>query len=160
MNAAAAAARDVPAAWRSWFVRTLAATLAALGLSIAVATLLSETGEVVILRAVPEDGHIHLARLWIVDADAGEWISTADPSATRWIDWLRSHDAVELERDGRITCRHPRFVDDGATVAALDRQLDEKYRLPSYCSTWIKRLTGARDDPARRVWIRLDPCTQ
>ena len=119
---------------------------------------LIESGEVVVLRAAPEDGHGFLARLWVVDYDERPWISTTDPSKTDWIPWLRAHSRIELERRGLASCRRVRFSTERETSRQLNTLLHAKYRIPSYGSEFLKVVGRAKRDADQRIWIRLEPC--
>ena len=119
---------------------------------------LVESGEVVVLRAAPEDGHRVLARLWVVDYQEDPWIGTTDPSKTDWVPWMRAHPRIDLERNGRSSCRQARFDEHRETSRRLDALLTEKYRFPSYGSKFLQLVGGAKRDVGERVWIRLGPC--
>ena len=119
---------------------------------------LIESGEVVVLRAAPEDGHGFLARLWVVDYDERPWISTTDPSKTDWVPWLRGHETVEVERGGIASCRRPVFTDKNELRSELNTLLNAKYRIPMYGSHFLRLIGGAESNEDLRIWIRLDPC--
>ncbi len=136
----------------------LGAALALAALPFVVAYALIETGEVVVLRTPESDGGELLARLWVVDHDGNPWISTIDPTKTRWVARLEDDPRILLVRDGERSCRDVRFNRDPTLTKTLNAALREKYRLPWMGSAFLRRVAGAQDDPARRVWIRLLPC--
>jgi hypothetical protein len=120
---------------------------------------LIESGEVVAIRAAPEDGGRFLARLWVVDHDGDPWIGTTDPSKTDWVPWLRAHSRLDLERSGRHGCREVRFnASPNAVSQKLNVILSAKYRIPSYGSWFLRLIGGALRDEDQRTWIRLEPC--
>jgi hypothetical protein len=140
--------------------RLLMAGIGLVALPVVGSYLLIESGEVVVLRTAPRDGHRFLARLWVVDHGGAPWISTTDPSKTDWVPWLREHPRVELERRGTPSCRRAAFDAEREIVPQLNAALDAKYRVASYGSSFLKLVAGAERDDDQRVWIRLEPCLE
>ena len=138
--------------------KILAVSIAAFALAIAAAYALIESGEVLVLRAAPDDGHEFLARLWVLDYNERPWISTTDPSKTDWVPWLRANRTVEVERGGLTSCRHAVFNDQLQLTGRLNVLLNAKYRIPSYGSRLLRFIGRAESNEDLRVWIRLEPC--
>lgn len=127
-------------------------------LSLAAAYALIESGEVVVLRAAPEDGHAFLARLWVLDHNELPWISTTDPTKTDWVPWIRAHETVEIERGGFSSCGRAVFGHQPDLRDRLNVLLKEKYRIQTYGSQFLRLVGRAESDEELRVWIRLDSC--
>lgn len=140
-----------------------------LGLAIGVVVLtfggafaLIESGEVIVLRAMPDEGHEFIARLWIVDHDGYPWIGKADPSKARWVKRLRSNSRVEVTRGGVTQCYRAILSGEPATRRDVYALFQSKYRIPLYGSRLLGLLLGSNPDPAEAeregVLFRLERC--
>ena len=123
---------------------------------------LIESGEVIVLRDLPEDGGGLIARLWVVDFEGDAWIGKADPSQARWVARLTAAPRVEFTRAGVSDCRSAEPARDPATRQAVYALFQSKYRIPLYGSRLIGTLFGSNPDPAEAersgVLFRLDAC--
>jgi hypothetical protein len=140
-----------------------------LGLAIGAALLvfggafaLIESGEVIVLRSLPEDGHAFIARLWVVDHDGAPWVGKADPSKAKWVARLQSNPRVELARGDVTDCREAIPLEDPETRRDIYSLFQSKYRIPLYGSRLLGLLFGASSDPAEAersgVLFRLRSC--
>jgi hypothetical protein len=123
---------------------------------------LIESGEVIALRAMPDEGHDFIARLWIVDHQGHSWIGKADPSKARWVARLRSNSRVEVTRNDLTECHRAVLVEDLEIRRDVYALFQSKYEIPLYGSRLIGFLFGSTPDPAEAersgVLFRLDPC--
>jgi len=142
--------------------KILALLLGAFVLLVAGSFALIESGEVVVLRGVPDDGHEFIARLWVVDLEGSAWIAKADPHRGRWDDRLRENPRIELTRGGAKDCREAIPGTDPEVRRALWERYQAKYRVPLYGSRMLGLLMGGGADMAEAersgVVFRLDPC--
>jgi hypothetical protein len=115
-----------------------------------VMTLLSESGEVVVLRTLDASGEPFETRLWIVDHDGAEWLR-AGQAESGWFQRLSTNPDVVLERGGRERSFRAVPVPDDATRNRITALMNEKYGLPD-------ALIGSTlRDNAATVPVRLDP---
>jgi hypothetical protein len=132
--------------------------------ALAAAFALIESGEVIVLRAMPDEGHDFIARLWIVDHDGAPWIGKADPSKARWVRRLRSNPRVELTRGDVSECRRAVLEEDPVTRREVYSLFQSKYHIPLYGSRFLGLLFGSNPDPSEAeregVLFRLDPCAR
>jgi hypothetical protein len=133
-------------------------------LTLAAAFALIESGEVIVLRAMPDEGHGFIARLWIVDHNGGLWIGKADPSKAKWVRRLRSNPRVELTRGDVSECRQGVLTEDLATRREVYSLFQSKYRIPLYGSRFLGLLFASSPDPSEAeregVLFRLDRCAK
>jgi hypothetical protein len=131
-------------------------------LALAAAFALIESGEVIVLRAMPDEGHDFIARLWIVDHDGAPWIGKADPSKARWVRRVRSNPRIELTRGDVSECRQAVLVEDPTTRREVYSLFQSKYHIPLYGSRFLGLLLGSSPDPSEAerngVLFRLDRC--
>lgn len=113
---------------------------------------LAELEEVVVLKAVDDEGRAASLRLWVMDADGAEWVNMGRAKALenglvdQRVEWLRS---------GAWSCRHATLVEDRAVVDRNHRLGSQKYA--------VKRLAQAvgvfgEEVAADIVSVRLTPC--
>jgi hypothetical protein len=123
---------------------------------------LIESGEVIVLRAMPDEGHDFIARLWIVDHKGYPWIGKADPSKARWVKRLRSNSRVEVTRGDVTQCYRAIVSDDPVTRRDVYALFLSKYRIPLYGSRLLGLLLGSNPGPAEAeregVLFRLERC--
>jgi hypothetical protein len=112
--------------------------------------LLSESGEVVVLRTLDAAGEPHETRLWVVEYYGAEWLRAGE-AESGWFRRLSANPGVVLVRNGRERSFRAVPVRDPATLDRINALMNEKYGLPD-------TLIGAalRDDGAS-VPVRLDP---
>lgn len=138
------------------------AGIGALLLLVGVGFGLIESGEVIVLRGRPDEGHDFIARLWVVAHDGDPWVGKADPSKARWVSRLRSNPRVELSRGDVEDCREAILLEDPQTRREIYANYQSKYRIPLYGSRLLGLLFGSTPDPAEAersgVLFRLLPC--
>lgn len=128
-------------------VRVAALVASPLVLFFALYGALAELEEVVVLYADDAD-----LRLWIVDADGGEWVSMSRSKADEHgLDGAR----LELLRSGETRCVVPRIIDDPVANRRTFDLRQQKYA--------VQRLGGVLgmfgDGPGPdTITLRLDPC--
>ncbi|MFQ5417862.1 MAG: hypothetical protein ACE5FL_12550 [Myxococcota bacterium] len=140
----------------------LGAAIAAVILVLCVAFALIESGEVIVLHTMPDEGHDFIARLWIVDYQGQPWIGKADPSKAKWVARLRSDSRVEVTRGDVAECRQAVLAEDPAARREVYSLFQSKYRVPLNGSRLLGLLFGSNPDPAEAersgVLFRLEPC--
>jgi len=122
--------------------------LAAVGGFYGVVLLASESGEVVTLETLDQDGRPIATRLWVVDHEGAEWVRAGHPRH-RWFVRLTANPRVELGRADSTSRRIAVPVHERATVDAVNREFARKYGV----ADWIVALSGSA---ANRVPVRLD----
>ena len=133
-------------------VRRIAAVGVALGVVVAVVTLLAlEGGEVVILRTRGKGGEVRETRTWIADDAGGAWIEAATPSRPFFWDVVQNP-KVEVWRAGRWQRCHAMVAANPAGHERVRRLLAEKYG-------WKDRWIGMFADTSESLGLRLS-CEQ
>jgi hypothetical protein len=111
--------------------------------------LMSESGEVVVLRTLDAQGEPRETRLWIVEHDGAEWLR-AGQAESGWFRRLSANPDVVLERDGREWSFEAVPVREPATRDRINALMNEKYGFPD-------TVIGATlRDNAASVPVRLD----
>jgi hypothetical protein len=125
----------------------LVALAALLGVGFRVA---SESGEVVVLRALDDQGVVHETRLWVVEADGFQWLRTGNPNSG-WLRRVRENPDVEVTRAGETRPFRAVLVTDPVVRDRTNRLILEKYG-------WAERyLRATMLDPERATSVRLEP---
>jgi hypothetical protein len=106
-----------------------------------------EGNEVVVLRTVEASGTARRTRTWIADADGYAWIEAANPERS-FLDDLRAHPEVTLERDGGVRQCDSVVLPNPEGHLRIRRLLADKY---GWADGWIGSLT----DTSQSVAIRL-----
>ncbi len=123
---------------------------------------LIESGEVIVLRGLPDQGHEFIARLWVVDYDGDPWVGKADPSKAKWVTRLQADPQVEFTRGEVTDCRKAIPLEEPQTRREIYASYQSKYRVPLYGSRLLGLLFGSTPDPAEAersgVLFRLAPC--
>ncbi len=128
------------------------------GLLIAVAVLvllagalyaLSESREVVVLRARDAAGDVRATHLWVIDDGGTAWLRSGGPERG-WFVRVKAAPQVELERGGETRAYTAVVVETPETVARVNRLMREKY---GWIDALIERIEGGWEPIA----VRLDP---
>ncbi len=130
-------------------IRSLLILVGSLPLMIAGGTwLLGEQVEVAVLRTFSDDGRGHDTKLWVVDHKGQPWLRGARLHLG-WLDRIRSHPRVELERRG-VTGVYTATIEEAPEAKrALEEAMAAKY---GWIDRWYQTLF--RFDP---IPVRLDP---
>ena len=130
-----------------WLIRIVLAVVAVFALIMISQQIASETGEVVVLTTIDQQGAEHTTRLWVVEHDGAQWLrSGAD--AMGWYQRLAANSAVHLARGE--TEQPYAAVPQADKRAVINGLMREKY---GWRDRYIELLFG-RDDA---IPIRLDP---
>jgi hypothetical protein len=106
-------------------------------------------GEFVELYTVDADGHGYKSELWVVETGGALHLRSGWPDS-HWLERIRTHPLVEIERGGER--RHYRAVpvDDPAVRAAVNEAIAAKYGVAD-------RLIRSVVDMEASVPVRLEP---
>ena len=130
-------------------MRLIILALGGLLAAVAIGAALIDEGEVVLLTTYDASAHEHETDLWIVDLDGRRYVRADLPGAD-WLERLRAHPEVMLERDGveeRLTARP---LEDAAFRDAVARAMAEKYG-------FVDALVGILRDEDVVVPVVLEP---
>ncbi len=109
--------------------------------------LASESGEVVVLSTTDAEGSVHETRLWVVEHDGALWLRAGVPSSA-WLQRLRGHPEVRLQRAGIVHRYRAVPSDDAGLRAAINAKIAEKYG-------WAESLIAVTRDGSASVPVRL-----
>jgi hypothetical protein len=113
-------------------------------------------GEVATLATRSADGRSHETQVWVVEGAAladgahGEVFLRAHSARAEWLERLREHPGVVLQRDGVERRYRADVEDDPGLRARVNRAMAKKYGVSDRLLAWIV-------DPARSVPVRLVP---
>jgi len=106
-------------------------------------------GEFVELGTVGDDGNAYRSEVWLVELDGLPYLRSGWPDS-HWLDRLRHHPRVEIERDGHTTFYRAVVVDDATVRDAVNRAMAAKYGVAD-------RLIRRAVDMDASVPVRLEP---
>jgi ABC-type uncharacterized transport system YnjBCD ATPase subunit len=107
-----------------------------------------DEGEVVRLMIVDDEGRLHETDLWIVEFSGQTYLRAAQPDAL-WLELLRKHPDVTLERDGAERAYHAMPDDAGVQRERVSLEMARKYG-------FADRFWSLVADRSRSLAIRLD----
>ncbi|MEN8183833.1 MAG: hypothetical protein ABFS46_14995 [Myxococcota bacterium] len=97
--------------------------VALLVLAFVVQIVAAESGEVVVVRVIDEDGTAGETRLWIVDDAGSSWLRAGSSQAS----WLPGVQAGAFEMDRAGETLRVRVIPEPAAQERIDRLMREKY---------------------------------
>ena len=107
------------------------------------------TGELVQLHTVDGRGRDHASTLWVVEIDGALRLRSGNPES-EWLERLRDHPVVTLERDGHTRAYRAEVASDALEREAVNEAMARKYG-------FADRLLRRWVDMAGSVPVRLDP---
>jgi hypothetical protein len=111
--------------------------------------LMSESGEVVVLRTTDSAGATADTRLWIVEHEEAQWLRGGNPDST-WLGRVRANPDVEMTRSDDTRAYRAVIVAEPAVRDRVNALMAEKYGTAD-------RVIGWMSDRSAVVPIRLDP---
>jgi hypothetical protein len=92
----------------------------------------AESGEVVVLTTVDENGALQQTRLWVVDREGQQWLR-AGVKQSDWFVRMQANNLIKVERKG--VTRAYLAVPDPSVYEEINDLMNEKYG-------WADRYTG------------------
>ena len=108
----------------------------------------SESGEVVVLSTIDENGNDLDTRLWVVDYGGAEWIRTGHPGKG-WFTRVVANPHVKVLRGGRRTDREAVPIREQSIVDGVNAAFSSKYGIAD-------KIVALSGDASKRVPVRLD----
>lgn len=107
-----------------------------------------EQTEVAMLRTYGPDRTVHETKMWIVDYEGRPYVRVGR-SGRGWGERAHEHPDAELARGGAVAPVHATFVDDPATLSAVDAAFRQKY---GWVDWWFGIVVRKNAET-----VRLDP---
>jgi len=106
-------------------------------------------GEFVELGTVDAEGHPYQSEVWVVEIDGALHLRSGWPDS-HWLDRLRSHPQVTLERGGHKNYYRAIPVDDATVRAVVNEAIAAKYGVADRLIRWVVDMDAS-------VPVRLEP---